>query len=219
VTVRELWDGRELEYRMLVIHDCITLSKHRHNPHLRNHFPKVRKLVETEGEVLLTEKGKPRYRLMLYTPARTQKPLPIDYWARLHAYQPQAITEAQARASTKKIVASAKDIYADPSALLKLYLKEPASRAMAAWRAKIGDSSCHSSRPGRADQRIGLARHRGLITRLRSQPRWQRSTTTCTGPLHPSGSPLARDPEESRRPQSETHPKLGMQFPRHHSRR
>jgi len=35
---------------------------------------------------------------MLYTPARTQKPLPIDYWARLHAYQPQAITEAQARA-------------------------------------------------------------------------------------------------------------------------
>jgi antitoxin (DNA-binding transcriptional repressor) of toxin-antitoxin stability system len=65
---------------------------------LRNHFPKVRKLVETEGEVLLTEKGEPRYRLMLYTPARTQKPPPIDYWARLKAYQPEAMTSSQARA-------------------------------------------------------------------------------------------------------------------------
>ena len=65
---------------------------------LRNHFPKVRKLVETEGEVLLTEKGKPRYRLTLYTPSRIQKAPPVDYWARLNAYQPQAMTEAQARA-------------------------------------------------------------------------------------------------------------------------
>lgn len=65
---------------------------------LRNHFPKVRKLVETEGEVLLTEKGKPRYRLTLYTPARTRKLPPIDYWARLNSYQPEAMTEAQARA-------------------------------------------------------------------------------------------------------------------------
>jgi antitoxin (DNA-binding transcriptional repressor) of toxin-antitoxin stability system len=36
---------------------------------LRNHFPKVRHLLEAEGEVLLTEKGRPRYRLTLYSPA------------------------------------------------------------------------------------------------------------------------------------------------------
>ena len=36
---------------------------------LRNQFPKVRKLVETQGEVVLTEKGRPRYRLTAYTPA------------------------------------------------------------------------------------------------------------------------------------------------------
>ena len=35
---------------------------------LRNRFPKVRRLVESHGEVILTEKGKPRYRLTLYTP-------------------------------------------------------------------------------------------------------------------------------------------------------
>ena len=65
---------------------------------LRNHFPKVRKLVETEGEVLLTEKGKPKYRLMLYTPARAKRPPPVDYWARLNSYQPRSMTEAQSRA-------------------------------------------------------------------------------------------------------------------------
>ena len=36
---------------------------------LRNQFPKVRKLVETQGEVVLTEEGRPRYRLIAYTPA------------------------------------------------------------------------------------------------------------------------------------------------------
>jgi antitoxin (DNA-binding transcriptional repressor) of toxin-antitoxin stability system len=65
---------------------------------LRNHFPKVRKLVETEGEVLLTEKGKPKYRLMLYTPSPDKKAPPVDYWARLNSYQPESMTEAQARA-------------------------------------------------------------------------------------------------------------------------
>jgi antitoxin (DNA-binding transcriptional repressor) of toxin-antitoxin stability system len=65
---------------------------------LRNHFPKVRKLVEAEGEVLLTEKGEPRYRLALYTAARKTKPAPVDYWARLVAYQPNALTAAEAQA-------------------------------------------------------------------------------------------------------------------------
>lgn len=36
----------------------------------------------------------------------------------------------------RKIVATADQFYVDPSALLKLYLNEPESRAMAAWRAK-----------------------------------------------------------------------------------
>lgn len=62
-------------------------------------------------------------------------------------------------------MATARDVYADPSALLKLYLREPESRAMAAWRAK------HSpplpvTHHGRVEliNGIGLAAHRGLIT-------------------------------------------------------
>jgi antitoxin (DNA-binding transcriptional repressor) of toxin-antitoxin stability system len=64
---------------------------------LRNHFPKVRKLVESEGEVLLTERGEPRYRLTLYTPSRVASPPPVDYWARLTAYQPETMTQDEAR--------------------------------------------------------------------------------------------------------------------------
>src|SRR5271165_4293942 len=54
--------------------------------------------VESEGEVLLTERGKPRYRLSLYTPEGVQTPPVIDFWARLNAYQPEPITVEQARA-------------------------------------------------------------------------------------------------------------------------
>lgn len=65
---------------------------------LRNRFPQIRKLIESEGEVILTEKGKPRYRLTLYTPERGGTPPSVDYWARLSAYQPRCLTKAQARA-------------------------------------------------------------------------------------------------------------------------
>jgi antitoxin (DNA-binding transcriptional repressor) of toxin-antitoxin stability system len=65
---------------------------------LRNQFPKIRKLLESNGEVLLTEKGKPKYRLSLYTPVRAERPPAVDYWARLVAYQPQTLTAAEAQA-------------------------------------------------------------------------------------------------------------------------
>lgn len=79
-----------------VIHSCLTMSASIRD--LRNRFPKVRKLVESHGEVILTEKGKPRYRLTHYTPENTTSPPPVDYWARLNSYQPRAMTKAQSRA-------------------------------------------------------------------------------------------------------------------------
>jgi antitoxin (DNA-binding transcriptional repressor) of toxin-antitoxin stability system len=65
---------------------------------LRNHFPKIRRLVESQGEVILTEKGKPRYRLSLYTPEVAGKPRRVDYWARLNSYQPRTLSKSQAHA-------------------------------------------------------------------------------------------------------------------------
>jgi hypothetical protein len=64
---------------------------------LRNRFPTVRKLVETDGEVLLSEGGKIRYRLALHTPVAARVAPAVDYWARLTSYQPTAISARQAQ--------------------------------------------------------------------------------------------------------------------------
>ena len=66
---------------------------------LRNHFPKVRKLVETEGEVVVTEQGAPKYRLTPYVAAARKKaPAPKDYLARLRRHQPRPLSPAAAQA-------------------------------------------------------------------------------------------------------------------------
>lgn len=66
---------------------------------LRNHFRRVKKLVEQEGEVVVTDQGTARYRLTLYTPAdRKKAPAPKDYLARLRRYQPRPISAAATRA-------------------------------------------------------------------------------------------------------------------------
>jgi hypothetical protein len=65
---------------------------------LRNKFPKIRKLVEAEGEVLLSEKGRTKYRLTLHTASPAKAAPRVDYWKRLQAYQPVPLTPAQARA-------------------------------------------------------------------------------------------------------------------------
>jgi antitoxin (DNA-binding transcriptional repressor) of toxin-antitoxin stability system len=66
---------------------------------LRNQFPKVKKLVEAEGEVVVTDQGTPRYRLVLYTPAlRKRKPRKKDYMARLRRHQPRPLSAADAQA-------------------------------------------------------------------------------------------------------------------------
>lgn len=64
---------------------------------LRNHFPKVRKLLERDGEVLVSDHGTPRYRLTLYTEPAATKPAAVDYWARLQTHQPEPLSAAQAQ--------------------------------------------------------------------------------------------------------------------------
>jgi antitoxin (DNA-binding transcriptional repressor) of toxin-antitoxin stability system len=66
---------------------------------LRNHFPRVRKLVEAEGEVVVTEQGTPRYRLTRYVPVATKTvPAAKDYLARLRRHQPRPLDAAEAAA-------------------------------------------------------------------------------------------------------------------------
>ena len=64
---------------------------------LRNSFPQIKRQLEAEGEIVVTERGTPKYRLTLYTPARHRRvPPPKDYMARLRRYQPRALSAAAA---------------------------------------------------------------------------------------------------------------------------
>lgn len=66
---------------------------------LRNRFPTVKKLVERQGEVVVTERGTPRYRLTRYrAPDRRKAPPPKDYLARLRRHQRRPISAAMAKA-------------------------------------------------------------------------------------------------------------------------
>jgi antitoxin (DNA-binding transcriptional repressor) of toxin-antitoxin stability system len=66
---------------------------------LRNNFPKIRKLVEQEGEVVVTDQGTPKYRLTRFTRvARRATPAPKDYMARLRRHQARSLSTAAAKA-------------------------------------------------------------------------------------------------------------------------
>lgn len=66
---------------------------------LRNNFPKVRKLVEQEGEVVVTDQGTPKYRLTRFTrTAQPAAPAPKNYMARLRRHQTRPLSAAAARA-------------------------------------------------------------------------------------------------------------------------
>lgn len=55
-------------------------------------------MVETEGEVIVTDNGKPKYKLTLYTPGRAQETRRAkDYMGRLHRYQPRPISAGAAK--------------------------------------------------------------------------------------------------------------------------
>jgi antitoxin (DNA-binding transcriptional repressor) of toxin-antitoxin stability system len=65
---------------------------------LRNRFPRVKKLVEAEGEVVVTEQGAPKYRLTAYSaPSRREPARSKDYLERLRRHQPRPIPAAAAR--------------------------------------------------------------------------------------------------------------------------
>lgn len=66
---------------------------------LRNNFPRIRKLVEQEGEVVVTDQGTPTYRLTRLTPTtRSATAAPKDYMGRLRRHQSRPLSSAAAKA-------------------------------------------------------------------------------------------------------------------------
>ena len=67
---------------------------------LRTEFPKVRDMIEREGEIVVTERGQAAYVIKPYVAPKKQgrtKPKRIDYYARLLSYMPKPISRETQR--------------------------------------------------------------------------------------------------------------------------
>jgi antitoxin (DNA-binding transcriptional repressor) of toxin-antitoxin stability system len=67
---------------------------------LRTEFPKVRAMIEREGELVVTERGQAAYIIKPYTAPKKKpsKARRIDYYARLLSYMPKPISAEASRA-------------------------------------------------------------------------------------------------------------------------
>ena len=66
---------------------------------LRNNFPAIKRLIEQEGEVVVTDQGTPKYRLVRYLPRPSKRvPASKDYLARLRRHQPKPLAPLAAQA-------------------------------------------------------------------------------------------------------------------------
>lgn len=67
---------------------------------LRTEFPKVRAMIQREGEVVVTERGQAAYVIRPYQPPPRKKAKPerFDYYARLIKRMPRPVSRAAARA-------------------------------------------------------------------------------------------------------------------------
>lgn len=64
---------------------------------LRTKFPRIRHLVETKGEVIVTERGEPRFLLRPYYAQPSKKAPAEDFYRRLVARMPKMLKEKQSR--------------------------------------------------------------------------------------------------------------------------
>ena len=65
---------------------------------LRSRFPRVKALVDQEGEVIVTDHGRPVCVLRPYVPPARSRSGTVDYWARLRQRQPRPLAAKIRRA-------------------------------------------------------------------------------------------------------------------------
>lgn len=65
---------------------------------LRTQFPRLKLLVARDGEVVVTDHGKPAFVLRAYRPPAGAPEKSIDYFRRLTARQPRPLSAVAARA-------------------------------------------------------------------------------------------------------------------------
>lgn len=65
---------------------------------LRTQFPKVRRMLEQEGQIVVTDRGRPVMLLRPYQDRVARRDVTIDYYARLLRRMPEPLTAATRQA-------------------------------------------------------------------------------------------------------------------------
>jgi antitoxin (DNA-binding transcriptional repressor) of toxin-antitoxin stability system len=65
---------------------------------LRTQFPKVRRMLEQEGQLIVTERGRPIILLQPYRERAARRSAQVDYYARLRRRMPKPMTAAARKA-------------------------------------------------------------------------------------------------------------------------
>ncbi len=65
---------------------------------LRTKFPSLKRVLAREGELLVTDRGRPAYVLRSYSPPPRKSSPAVDYLARLSDRQPRPIAASSSRA-------------------------------------------------------------------------------------------------------------------------
>ena len=65
---------------------------------LRTRFPKVRRMLEQEGQLVVTDRGRPVILLQPYHERAARRGTPVDYYARLRRRMPDPLTAVARRA-------------------------------------------------------------------------------------------------------------------------
>jgi antitoxin (DNA-binding transcriptional repressor) of toxin-antitoxin stability system len=65
---------------------------------LRTRFPEIRRLLEQEGELVVTDRGRPVILLRPYSERAAPRGTRVDYYARLRRRMPKALTARARRA-------------------------------------------------------------------------------------------------------------------------
>jgi prevent-host-death family protein len=77
-----------------MIHDMATVTIR----DLRTHFPRLKEVIAREGEVIVTDRGRPAYVLRSYAARRQAGKAKVDYFGRLNAHQPDPLSAKASRA-------------------------------------------------------------------------------------------------------------------------
>jgi antitoxin (DNA-binding transcriptional repressor) of toxin-antitoxin stability system len=68
---------------------------------LRTAFPQLKRIIAREGELIITDRGRPAYILRSYSAPPARRVKRIDYFRRLTETQPHPLSRASAKALDK----------------------------------------------------------------------------------------------------------------------